>query len=125
MQICKTHSLGSVPELKWNGVVSLFYCFTFLFLQLEPSLAQNKTGDCQQTSIPPVTATHGMVASQEAQATKVGIEILKNGGNAIDAAVGVGFALAVTLPSAGNIGGRGFYGSLSRKPQTSDLHRFS
>ena len=56
----------------------------------------------------PVLSRNGMVASQEATATRVGVEILKQGGNAIDAAVAVGFALAVTLPRAGNLGGGGF-----------------
>ena len=56
----------------------------------------------------PVFAANGMVASQEARATNVGVEILRQGGNAIDAAVAVGFTLAVTLPRAGNLGGGGF-----------------
>lgn len=54
------------------------------------------------------TGSHAMVASQEAQATRIGLDVLKAGGNAVDAAVAVGFALAVTLPRAGNIGGGGF-----------------
>ncbi|OOF59649.1 gamma-glutamyltransferase [Rodentibacter myodis] len=56
----------------------------------------------------PVYAKNGMVATEQALATQVGVDILKQGGNAVDAAVAVGFALAVVLPNAGNIGGGGF-----------------
>ncbi|PNK61765.1 gamma-glutamyltransferase [Psychrobacter sp. FDAARGOS_221] len=56
----------------------------------------------------PLWAKNGMVATQEALASNIGLQILEQGGNAVDAAVAVGFALAVTLPRAGNIGGGGF-----------------
>jgi gamma-glutamyltranspeptidase/glutathione hydrolase len=56
----------------------------------------------------PVYARHAMVVAAEPLATGIGLNVLRNGGNAIDAAVAVGFALAVTHPSAGNIGGGGF-----------------
>jgi len=56
----------------------------------------------------PVVARYGMVVSQNRTATQVGQQILAKGGNAVDAAVAVGFALAVTLPRAGNLGGSGF-----------------
>jgi gamma-glutamyltranspeptidase/glutathione hydrolase len=55
-----------------------------------------------------VSAQHGMVVAQESRAALIGAEVLKRGGNAVDAAVAVGFAMAVTYPRAGNIGGGGF-----------------
>jgi gamma-glutamyltranspeptidase/glutathione hydrolase len=56
----------------------------------------------------PVAAEHGMVVAQEKTAAEIGADILRRGGNAIDAAVATGFAMAVTYPRAGNIGGGGF-----------------
>src|SRR5579875_1177045 len=56
----------------------------------------------------PVSAVHGMVVAQEPIAADTGLAVLKSGGNAVDAAVVVAFALSVTHPVAGNLGGGGF-----------------
>ncbi len=64
---------------------------------------------CQVSSLQPALATNGMVSSSDSLATVVGVRIMKEGGNAIDAAVAVGFVLAVTYPQAGNLGGGAYY----------------
>src|SRR5712691_689080 len=79
------------------------HCVRFLPLILSTCLLAPET-DAHE----PVFARKGMVVAQESLAADVGIAVLKSGGNAVDAAVAVGFALAVTHPYAGNIGGGGF-----------------
>ncbi len=86
-----------------------------LFLVCQPLWAQPQGGGANAQSIirydsihHPVAASGGMVVSQNEAASEVGRQILRKGGNAVDAAVAMGFALAVTLPRAGNLGGSGF-----------------
>ena len=62
----------------------------------------------ERSLVHPVVGADGMVVAQERLAAEAGVEVLRRGGNAVDAAVTTGFALAVTLPRAGNIGGGGF-----------------
>ncbi len=79
-----------------------------------PASAQQKADPAAEALISrnarfhPVIGQNGMVATQDAIASEVGVEILKQGGNAFDAAVATGFAMAVSHPQAGNLGGGGF-----------------
>ncbi len=96
---------GRLRQLSWAMLMS------FTVVQgaaAAPASAPPVSYGVDSDTFHPVKAQHGMVASVDAMATQVGVEILKQGGNAVDAAIAVGFALAVTHPQAGNLGGGGF-----------------
>ncbi|MDD8057883.1 MULTISPECIES: gamma-glutamyltransferase [Shewanella] len=98
-----------LPKLKpllLSAALSITLCNPAL--NSTPSYANETSIFSEMATAQPIYAKHGMVSSQEAIASQIGVDILKQGGNAVDAAVAVGYALAVTLPRAGNIGGGGF-----------------
>ncbi|WP_313688876.1 gamma-glutamyltransferase [Pantoea sp.] len=96
---------GSVRRFSW----ALLMSFTLVQgTQAAVGSAPPVSYGVDSDTFHPVKAKHGMVASVDATATEVGVQILRQGGNAVDAAVAVGFALAVTHPQAGNLGGGGF-----------------
>src|SRR5579864_1761412 len=89
--------------------------FFALLATLAFDLASASAQDARRAYVPPaldtvhaIPAEHGMVVAQEKISAQVGADILRRGGNAVDAAVATGFAMAVTYPRAGNIGGGGF-----------------
>jgi gamma-glutamyltranspeptidase/glutathione hydrolase len=93
---------GAGPRAGLAGLV-LWLAPALAFAQSPPAAIQSDLD-----RVHPVYGRSGMVASQEATATRIGLEVLQKGGNAVDAAATLAFALAVTLPSAGNLGGGGF-----------------
>ena len=119
-------------------MIKSYFPYLLLLLLSFEGLSQTRTQTTldYQNRIHPEISSDFMVVSQNTHATKAGYEILKKGGNAVDASVTVGFALAVTLPRAGNLGGGGFvliydkekddvtsidYRSAAPKSATSDL----
>ncbi|MBS0529763.1 MAG: gamma-glutamyltransferase [Proteobacteria bacterium] len=86
----------------------LFAIVALIATSLAADAQDRRGGLSAPIAVAPVTAKHGMVVAQEKLAAKIGADVLSRGGNAVDAAVATGFAMAVTYPRAGNIGGGGF-----------------
>src|SRR5680860_833005 len=98
-QTQKTRFTGRSGVLR---ALTLSVCFTTLSM---PVFSQ---AILEGERFHPASARHGMVSTSHTLATEVALQVLKDGGNAVDAAVTAGFALAVTQPRSGNIGGGGF-----------------
>src|SRR5215213_3592785 len=97
----------TISSIRWRRVaatlVLAFACGATAFAQERRAYAPPDLA-----TVRAVAAEHGLVVAQERLAAEVGADILRQGGNAVDAAVATGFALAVSYPRAGNIGGGGF-----------------
>lgn len=89
------------PVLKY----AVAFC---LVLSAALASAQAEPGTLSKSTAEPASSRNGMVVSDDRAATAVGLSVLRQGGNAVDAAVAMGFTLAVTYPKAGNLGGGGF-----------------
>jgi len=94
-------------SIRWRRVAATF---VLVFVYGATAFAQERRvyAPPDLSTVRAITAEHGLVVAQERIAAQVGADILRQGGNAVDAAVATGFALAVTYPRAGNIGGGGF-----------------
>ena len=99
--------------------VTLLFCVLPCAAQTTGAARAPGAGTTPNTNSRPVTTRHAMVVSIHHEATDAGVAILRRGGNAVDAAVAVGFALAVIYPEAGNLGGGGF---MLLRTHTGDAH---
>src|SRR2546422_3786520 len=97
-----------MKSIVFQKTLAAFLCCALLLSLAAAPTSYTSLPSAQAASRSPERGKHGMVASVSEIASQVGVDIMKRGGNAIDAAVAVGLALAVVWPSAGNIGGGGF-----------------
>ena len=97
----------TVFSIRWCRLAAII---VLAFACATTGLAQERRvyAPADLSTVRAITAEHGMVVAQERIAAQIGADILRQGGNAVDSAVATGFALAVTYPRAGNIGGGGF-----------------
>jgi gamma-glutamyltranspeptidase/glutathione hydrolase len=109
--------LAAIRALPPASVSGRLLCLPLAFMAAESLFAQVPANYLNEQ---PVRAPHAMVVSIHHDATDAGVQILREGGNAVDAAVAVGYALAVVYPEAGNIGGGGF---MLIRPSSNQLNR--